>query len=52
MADAGIIEATGTYSGNFYGSDAEEVGGVMTLTGTDGDGGFTGTGYFLGDKTP
>ena len=40
----------GTYSGAFYGPAAEEVGGVLSATGTNEDGAFNAYGYFIGDQ--
>jgi len=42
--------AGSTYSGKFYGPNAEQVGGVMSLNGKTTDGSYVGTGYFAGDK--
>lgn len=39
-----------TYSGRFYGPDADQVGGVMTIKGTAGEDKFVGRGYFTGNK--
>lgn len=45
----GSLEGS-TYSGRFYGPDADQVGGVMAIQGSDPDGKFVGTGYFAGQK--
>jgi hypothetical protein len=42
--------AGSTYSGRFYGPDADQVAGVLSIQGTGADGKFVGTGYFAGDK--
>ena len=44
------IDPTSTYSGAFYGPSAEQVAGVINLTGSDGTDGFNGIGYFIGQK--
>jgi hypothetical protein len=42
-----VTITSGTYSGAFYGPEANEVAGVLTLTGS-GDNDFNGIGYFRG----
>jgi hypothetical protein len=39
-----------TYSGRFYGPNAEQVGGAISAMGTSEGGKFVGTGYFAGNK--
>lgn len=39
-----------TYSGRFYGPDADQVGGVMNIKGSNDDGSIVGSGYFVGYK--
>jgi hypothetical protein len=39
-----------TYSGRFYGPNAEQVGGVISAKGISEGGKFVGTGYFAGEK--
>lgn len=39
-----------TYSGRFYGPNAEQVGGVMSIKGASQDGKFVGNGFFAGKK--
>lgn len=39
-----------TYSGRFYGPNAEQVGGVMSIKGTSPDGKFVGNGFFIGQR--
>jgi len=42
--------ATGSYSGAFYGPDADVVSGVLSATGSDDGDGFIAYGYFEGNK--
>ncbi|MCV2863958.1 transferrin-binding protein-like solute binding protein [Defluviimonas sp. WL0075] len=44
-------DTSGTYSGRFYGPNAEEVAGTLTITGADGTGTdpFSGVGFFWGN---
>lgn len=41
-----------TYSGRFYGPNAEQVGGAINVTGVSDSGAVAGQGYFAGDKKP
>jgi hypothetical protein len=41
-----ILDSSSTYSGAFYGPNAEEVGGVFSVSGTDESEAFNGIGYF------
>ncbi len=51
-ADTGVtLDASSRYSGAFYGPAADQTGGTLSLSGTDGGGsGFNGVGYFSADK--
>jgi hypothetical protein len=40
----------GTYSGAFFGPDAEEIGGAISATGGSGVDAFNAYGYFIGEK--
>ena len=42
--------ASGNYGGTFYGPAADQVGGTVSMTGTDATGAWNGTGYFIGTK--
>jgi hypothetical protein len=44
------FSGSGNYGGTFFGPAADEVGGTMTMTGTDASGNWNGTGYFIGTK--
>jgi hypothetical protein len=51
IGNAGLQSGSGTYSGAFYGPNAEEVAGTLGFTGTEvGGSGLNGYGYFIGDK--
>lgn len=43
-------DTSGTYAGRFYGPNAEEVAGTLTISGADGSGSdpFSGIGFFYG----
>ncbi len=45
-----VDAGSGTYSGAFYGPDANEVAGVLSLSVTDGGTNFNGIGFFEADK--
>jgi hypothetical protein len=40
----------GTYSGAFFGPDAEEIGGAISATGGSGVDAFNAYGFFIGEK--
>ena len=42
--------SSGTYSGNFFGPAADEVGGTLSLTGTNTSGAFNANGVFTATK--
>jgi hypothetical protein len=50
--DVDIDISGSTYSGRFYGPNAEQVGGAINVTGTSESGAVVGQGYFAGDKKP
>jgi hypothetical protein len=45
-----VDSGSGNYAGAFYGPDADEVTGVLTLGLTDGDESLNGNGFFTADK--
>ena len=47
--DIGSLDGS-TYSGRFYGPDADQVAGTLSIQGTGDDGKFVGTGFFAGNK--
>ncbi|MFN3973130.1 MAG: transferrin-binding protein-like solute binding protein [Gemmobacter sp.] len=50
LTSTGISGASGTYGGTFYGPAGQQVGGTMTLSGTEGATGFVSTGFFEGNR--
>ncbi len=50
-SDTGVtLDTSSAYSGAFYGPNAEEVGGVFSISGSDDDGAFNGIGFFAGNQ--
>lgn len=50
LADTGVSGTTGSYAGTFYGPSADQLGGTMTLTGSENGQAFNGIGFFRGDQ--
>lgn len=50
LAATGTSGVSGSYGGTFYGPAASQVGGTMTLTGTQNGQAINGIGFFRGDQ--
>jgi len=50
ISDIDVNSAEGTYSGAFYGPNAEQVAGALTFGIGADDGSLNGNGYFSADK--
>ena len=50
LAATGVSGVNGSYAGTFYGPSADQVGGTMSLTGTQNGQAINGIGFFRGDQ--
>lgn len=50
LAATGVSGVNGSYAGSFYGPSADQLGGTMSLTGTQNGQAINGIGFFRGDQ--